>query len=111
MTGLICLWYGAEVDIPPGWHKCDGTAGTPDLRDRFVLGSVPARPPHSSGGSFTHTHTFTGDGHQHLLAAGADIEAGTMWDQQTGAAPATGTTDAPDFGAPPWYTLHWIMKL
>lgn len=39
MKGIICLWGGAIVDIPAGWHLCDGTNGTPDLRDRFVIGA------------------------------------------------------------------------
>src|SRR5262245_59770881 len=42
-TGCICMWSGTIVTIPAGWHLCDGTGGTPDLRDKFVMGS---------GGSF-----------------------------------------------------------
>lgn len=38
-TGLISIWYGAVDSIPDGWALCDGTNGTPDLRDRFVLGA------------------------------------------------------------------------
>lgn len=32
-AGIICLWYGAIVDIPSGWHLCDGTEGTPLIVD------------------------------------------------------------------------------
>lgn len=39
MKSLICLFSGAIVDIPAGWALCDGNNGTPDLRDRFVLGA------------------------------------------------------------------------
>jgi hypothetical protein len=28
---------GNEASIPFGWHLCDGTEGTPDLRSRFLL--------------------------------------------------------------------------
>lgn len=35
--GLICMWSGST--IPLGWLLCDGTNGTPDLRNRFVVGS------------------------------------------------------------------------
>jgi microcystin-dependent protein len=35
-TGAILMWSGASV--PNGWALCDGTAGRPDLRGRFVVG-------------------------------------------------------------------------
>ena len=37
--GSIVIWSGAVVSIPGGWQLCDGTNGTPDLRDRFVVGA------------------------------------------------------------------------
>lgn len=38
LLGVDCIiiWSGAIVDIPTGWQLCDGTGGTPDLRDYFV---------------------------------------------------------------------------
>jgi microcystin-dependent protein len=33
--GGIIMWSGGVV--PAGWALCDGTAGTPDLRNRFIL--------------------------------------------------------------------------
>ena len=39
VTGMIILWSGAEADIPTGFTLCDGTANTPDLRSRFVVGA------------------------------------------------------------------------
>eukprot|EP01043_Picozoa_sp_COSAG02_P060237 COSAG02_NODE_7829_length_2831_cov_1.499268_1_plen_213_part_10 len=35
--GLIAMWSGALDALPQGWALCDGTAGTPDLRDKFVV--------------------------------------------------------------------------
>ena len=35
MPGMIMLWAGAIVDIPSGWHLCDGDAGTIDLRNKW----------------------------------------------------------------------------
>jgi hypothetical protein len=35
--GGIIMWSGALVDIPAGWQLCDGTNGTPDLQNRFIL--------------------------------------------------------------------------
>lgn len=34
--GLISMFSGSE--IPTGWALCDGENGTPDLRDRFIVG-------------------------------------------------------------------------
>lgn len=33
-----------------GWHLCDGTNGTPDLRGRFILGASDAHAVGSTGG-------------------------------------------------------------
>lgn len=38
-TGIICMWSGTIATIPSGWLLCDGTSGTPDLRDRFIIGA------------------------------------------------------------------------
>jgi hypothetical protein len=38
-VGGIILWSGAITAIPSGWRLCDGNGGTPDLRDRFVVGA------------------------------------------------------------------------
>ena len=37
--GAIVIWSGTVASIPSGWQLCDGTNGTPDLRDRFVVGA------------------------------------------------------------------------
>ena len=37
--GLISMWYGLLTNIPDGWTLCDGQNGTPDLRDRFIVGA------------------------------------------------------------------------
>ncbi len=36
--GTIMLWNGGEV--PDGWLLCDGKNGTPNLVDKFILGST-----------------------------------------------------------------------
>ena len=38
-SGFIGLWSGAANAIPSGWYLCNGSNGTPDLRNRFVVGS------------------------------------------------------------------------
>lgn len=37
--GMIIAWYGEIDKIPDNWTICDGTNGTPDLRNRFIIGS------------------------------------------------------------------------
>lgn len=37
--GTILPWYGKSSDIPDGFALCDGTKGTPDLRNRFLVGA------------------------------------------------------------------------
>lgn len=36
-TGVIAMWSGSQATIPAGWHLCDGTAGTPNLTNRFLV--------------------------------------------------------------------------
>lgn len=40
-----------------GWHICDGTHGTPDLRGRFILGASDGHAVGSAGGEETHVLT------------------------------------------------------
>lgn len=49
--GVIVMWYGSIPSIPNGWHLCDGTKGTPDLTDRFVIGAGGAYDPPTADGS------------------------------------------------------------
>jgi hypothetical protein len=79
-TGAILLWSGSVASVPSGWNLCDGTNGTPNLRDRFVVGAGSTYAVGATGGSadaitVSHTHTFsatTGSAgaHQHFVAGG-----------------------------------------
>ncbi len=51
VTGMIILWYGNTGNIPTGFVLCNGQNGTPDLRDRFVVGAGSAYSPGNTGGS------------------------------------------------------------
>lgn len=37
--GVITMWSGAVNAIPGGWALCDGSNGTPNLLDRFIVGA------------------------------------------------------------------------
>ena len=39
-TGMIMMWSGTIATIPSGWLLCNGSNGTPDLRDKFVIGAT-----------------------------------------------------------------------
>lgn len=64
-AGLIVLWYGSIASIPTGWALCDGTNGTRDLTDKFVMGAATEHPVGNTGGSNTITPqgTFTLNSH------------------------------------------------
>lgn len=114
MTGIIALWSGTVVDIPNGWALCDGNNGTPDLRNRFVIGAGDTYDPDDSGGASTHNHDFTGDGHTHgipnTLCGTPGTSCQTLFVPGTTVNSATGTTDT-DSHLPPYYALCYIMKL
>lgn len=67
MIGMIVLWENGP--IPDGWQVCDGTNGTPDLRDRLVYGNDADGNLRQSGSSSSHTHsnpnTGSAGGHGH----------------------------------------------
>lgn len=43
-AGGIIMWSGSPTAIPTGWALCDGTNGTPDLRERFIVGAGGDNP-------------------------------------------------------------------
>jgi hypothetical protein len=86
-SGLISMWSGTIATIPSGWLLCNGSSGTPDLRNRFIIGANAddagvaktniTGSPTQTGGSkdaivVSHTHTFsattnTAGEHRHVL--------------------------------------------
>ena len=56
-AGGIILWSGLVSNIPSGWYLCNGSNGTPDLRNTFVIGA------HSDSGGAAKT-TVTGSATQ-----------------------------------------------
>jgi hypothetical protein len=75
-AGIIVMWSGSRAGIPAGWLLCDGTNGTPDLRNRFVMGAAAGEDPGAIAGSATHSHG--GLAHTHTVdpPAGATGLAG-----------------------------------
>ena len=135
-TGLISLWYGSIGSIPTGWYLCDGSNGTPDLRDRFIVGAGNTYAVTASGGStdaivVSHTHTATsvvtdpGHVHNYLSNTGGSIgivtpnqntggQNNTTQSAVTGITVATTNATAGISGTnanlPPYYALAYVMK-
>lgn len=109
--GMIMLWSGAVADIPNGWALCNGSNGTPDLRNCFIVGAGDTYNPAATGGATTHTHSFTTDGHTHAITyvttdVGMPVAPIGTIDSNTD----TGDTDAGS-SLPPYYALAYIMKV
>ena len=70
VTGMILMYTGSTA--PSGWAICNGQNGTPDLRDRFVVGAGSAYAINNTGGSkdatlVSHSHTI--NNHVHGFSA------------------------------------------
>ncbi len=50
-SGLVVMWAGSLDAIPEGWFLCDGSNGTPDLRETFVYGASDIVDPGTTGGA------------------------------------------------------------
>jgi len=57
-AGAIIIYTGDVSAIPAGYVLCNGSGGTPDLRERFILGTK-STPPGTSGGATTHNHDLS----------------------------------------------------
>jgi microcystin-dependent protein len=136
-SGTIVLWSGSIGSIPAGWVLCNGSNGTPDLRNRFVVGAGSTYAVDATGGSadaivVSHTHTATSavtdPGHAHTIntqtiatGTGGGIVLNTPFTGSvatntatTGVTVATTVNSAGNSGTnanlPPYYALCYIMK-
>ena len=49
--GSVLPWYGKLADIPKGFALCNGSNGTPDLRNRFIVGAGSTYSLSATGGA------------------------------------------------------------
>lgn len=135
--GVITMWGGLLADVPAGWLVCDGTNGTPDLRDKFVVGAGNSYAVTATGGSKdavvvehthtgstnnsgTHTHTFPVRIHQWGAATssptgGANSTVGTVTTSSDGNHAHSLSVDPAgvsgiDKNLPPYYSMYFIQK-
>lgn len=137
VSGMIIMWSGSIGSIPSGWLLCNGTSGTPDLRDRFVIGAGNSYAVNATGGSadaivVSHTHTATSSvtdtGHLHQYGGSRQVQAGgdnsgpyvggnsfyNTGSATTGITVGTSISTTGSSGTnaniPPYYALCFIMK-
>lgn len=110
VAGMIVTWAGSILDIPDGFALCDGNNGTPDLRNRFIVGAGDTYAQDDSGGTSTHRHLFGSDGHDHDLIAGSGLIAGGDFDTTTSLNQFVGFSDYVN-NLPPYYALAYVMQL
>ena len=139
VNGII-MWSGTISAIPSGWALCDGNNGTPDLRNRFVIGANAddsgvaksnvetgtysgSNIPKQFGGFknailISHTHTQSGgttndDGGAHV--PGSPAAGGTMTNISTTGInvnnAASTTQTGCDANLPPYFALAYIMRV
>jgi microcystin-dependent protein len=132
------MWSGTVATIPSGWLLCNGTSGTPDLRDRFIIGArqddagvaktnVTGSLTQTGGTKdaivVSHTHSVTDPGHRHsvstialqTVAGGGNASTQFSGTNLTGSATtgisidSTGSSGT-NQNLPPYYALAFIMK-
>lgn len=69
-AGGIIMWSGSLTNIPSGWALCDGSSGTPNLVDRFIVGAGSTYSVNDIGGEDTHTLSASEmPSHSHTFSA------------------------------------------
>jgi len=110
LKGMIVLWSGSIASIPGGWALCNGSNGTPDLRNNFVVGAGDTYAVDATGGAVSHSHSISKGNHMHEIDGGGDISAGSDYAVETQGADTDTNATASD-NLPPYFALAYIMKL
>lgn len=69
-VGMIMMWAGSIASIPAGWVLCNGANGSPDLRNRFVVGAGSTYAVAATGGA-TSVSSGPGGSHNHAGSTGS----------------------------------------
>lgn len=123
-SGFIGMWSGSNV--PAGWYLCDGSNGTPDLRDRFIVSAGNSYEIGDVGGSNnvtltkeqlpSHTHDFyysNKTSNDFTSGTCLSVDGAGLWNYSYDRERIT--TQSSNGGQahenrPPYYALAFIMK-
>ncbi len=118
--GAIVAWSDDAGTVPEGWHVCDGTEGTLDLRDKFILGAGTTHAVGETGGEETHeltTQEMPNHSHQVYARTNSQLGQGIPL-ARTVSDGASATVVTGDTGGsqahnnmPPYYALLFIQKI
>jgi len=119
--GTILPYVGNLTDIPSSWHLCDGTDGTPDLRNRFLQGSdssglfIEAGLPNITGRTIMFMFpsnngvgALSSEWYGRALVGGTSAAAGYLY---LDASKSNRIYGASDTVQPPAYTVYYIIKV
>ena len=125
ISGMIIMYNSATA--PSGWYLCDGNNGTPDLRDRFIVGAGNSYSQGATGGSNTATDTVSISGSDTVnisisgtcsLSGSGNINSGFNNGKSTISFSGSGSDTVNISGSDtvsvdtrsPYYALTFIMK-
>tara|TARA_B100001175_G_C19424740_1_gene597996 strand:+ start:35 stop:526 length:492 start_codon:yes stop_codon:yes gene_type:complete len=139
--GGIIIWSGSVASIPDGYALCNGSNGTPNLRNKFILGAYsdtvsvayPNVPPNNTGGSadatlVSHSHNFNVGGSTRSSASvttsvserdeTADEKGGEptqvleeVTANNSNISIVANGSSATNANIPPYYSLAYIMRI
>jgi hypothetical protein len=106
-SGFIGMYE--SVTPPNGWSLCNGSNGTPDLRDYFIQNTTSGSEGASGDGTITATCTLAHSSHQHN--AGGSVSNSTCGSNVHGAHTMDSHTINTNYSwLPAYYALAFIMK-
>ena len=121
LSGMIMMYNSSSA--PSGWNLCNGSNGTPDLRDRFIVGAGNSYSHGATGGSVTATDTAninvsvsgsTSGGGSYSFNAGIFRAAGhtvaASGHQHSFSGSGSGSDTISIDTRSPYYALTFIMK-
>lgn len=96
--GIITMWSGATNAVPSGWALCDGNNGTPNLKDRFIVGAGQSYGVGNTGGNITQTPSvWTNAAGTGIQVAGTAINESQMpWHTHSGSVGSDASIQAQD---------------
>ena len=122
--GTIIPYQGSLDKIDSDdWAICDGTGGTPDLRDRFLIGAGPKTLGPPTGGASEHSHEVHIAGrfqvadkilHTHNYYTVENAQRFEIYhhkDKTYSVKLDTTITTSPTSSLPPYYKVVFLMKV